>query len=62
MNVGEWDCSKPSVEFFAKILEGAGAPARDTVYVGDHPANDTFPAARAGLCTAHIRRGPWGHL
>ncbi|MFJ7086830.1 hypothetical protein ACIQU8_26810 [Streptomyces griseus] len=29
---------------------------------GDHPANDTFPAARAGLRTAHIRRGPWGHL
>ncbi|CAM5670395.1 hypothetical protein SBADM41S_05679 [Streptomyces badius] len=31
----------------------AGAPARDTVYVGDHPANDTFPAARAGLRTVH---------
>ncbi|OCC09042.1 hypothetical protein A3Q37_05063 [Streptomyces sp. PTY087I2] len=41
-------------------LEESGAPACDTV--GDHPANDTFPAAEAGLRTAHIRRGPWGHL
>ncbi|MDJ1639607.1 HAD family hydrolase [Streptomyces pakalii] len=59
---GEWGCAKPSAEFFAKILDASGAPARDTVYVGDHPANDTFPAARAGLRTVHIRRGPWGHL
>ncbi|MFI2118204.1 HAD family hydrolase [Streptomyces rubiginosohelvolus] len=59
---GEWGCAKPSPEFFAKVLDASGAPARDTVYVGDHPANDTFPAARAGLHTVHIRRGPWGHL
>ncbi|MET8602984.1 HAD family hydrolase [Streptomyces rubiginosohelvolus] len=58
----EWGCAKPSAEFFAKVLDASGAPARDTVYVGDHPANDTFPAARAGLRTVHIRRGPWGHL
>ncbi|MEU5327885.1 HAD family hydrolase [Streptomyces parvus] len=59
---GEWGCAKPSAEFFAKILDASGAPARDTVYVGDHPANDTFPAARAGLRTVQIRRGPWGHF
>ncbi|MFC8695364.1 HAD family hydrolase [Streptomyces parvus] len=59
---GEWGCAKPSSEFFAKVLDASGAPARDTVYVGDHPANDTFPAARAGLRTVHIRRGPWGHF
>ncbi|MGW1296175.1 HAD family hydrolase [Streptomyces sp. NPDC002533] len=59
---GEWGCAKPSAGFFAKVLEASGAPARDTVYVGDHPANDTFPAARVGLRTVHIRRGPWGHL
>ncbi|GHF45513.1 HAD family hydrolase [Streptomyces fimicarius] len=58
----EWGCAKPSAEFFAKVLEASGAPARDTVYVGDHPANDTFPAAASGLRAAHIRRGPWGHL
>ncbi|SCD90293.1 haloacid dehalogenase superfamily, subfamily IA, variant 1 with third motif having Dx(3-4)D or Dx(3-4)E [Streptomyces sp. Termitarium-T10T-6] len=59
---GEWGCAKPSADFFAKVLDASGAPACDTVYVGDHPANDTFPAARAGLRTVHIRRGPWGHL
>ncbi|UQA35623.1 MULTISPECIES: HAD family hydrolase [unclassified Streptomyces] len=57
-----WGCAKPSAEFFARVLDASGAPARDTVYVGDHPANDTFPAADAGLRTAHLRRGPWGHL
>ncbi|MFJ7192832.1 HAD family hydrolase [Streptomyces bacillaris] len=59
---GEWGCAKPSPDFFARVLEASGASARDTVYVGDHPANDTFPAARAGLRTVHLRRGPWGHL
>lgn len=59
---GEWGCAKPSAEFFARVLDASGVPARETVYVGDHPANDTFPAAEAGLRTAHIRRGPWGHL
>ncbi|MFJ9621134.1 HAD family hydrolase [Streptomyces sp. NPDC101181] len=58
----EWGCAKPSSEFFARVLEASGAPAKDTVYVGDHPANDTFPAAGAGLRTAHVRRGPWGRL
>lgn len=59
---GEWGCAKPSPNFFARVLEASGASARDTVYVGDHPASDTFPAARAGLRTVHLRRGPWGHL
>lgn len=36
-------------------------PPHETVYVGDHPANDVFPAKAAGLRPAHIRRGPWGH-
>lgn len=58
----EWDCAKPSAQFFERILDTSGAPAGETVYVGDHPVNDAFPAARAGLRMAHIRRGPWGHL
>ncbi|MEW2067877.1 HAD family hydrolase [Streptomyces sp. NPDC007346] len=59
---GERGCAKPSAEFLARVLDASGAPARETVYVGDHPANDTFPAAEAGLRTAHIGRRPWGHL
>lgn len=59
---GDWGVAKPSQEFFARVLETAEAAPRETVYVGDHPANDVYPAKAAGLRAAHIRRGPWGHL
>jgi FMN hydrolase / 5-amino-6-(5-phospho-D-ribitylamino)uracil phosphatase len=58
----EWGVAKPSPEFYARVLEVAGAPPYETVYVGDYPVNDVFPAKRAGLRVAHIRRGAWGHL
>ncbi|MFI5981466.1 HAD family hydrolase [Streptomyces sp. NPDC051555] len=57
---GEWGAAKPSPAFFRKVLAVSGAPADQTLYVGDHPANDIHPAKTAGLRTAHIRRGPWG--
>ncbi|MER6607395.1 HAD family hydrolase [Streptomyces sp. NPDC000927] len=59
---GEWGCAKPSPEFFARVLDASEALAWETLYVGDHPMNDTFPARAAGFRTAHLRRGPWGHL
>ncbi|MFF2409634.1 HAD family hydrolase [Streptomyces sp. NPDC058092] len=59
---GAWGVAKPSAEFFARVLEAAQADATETLYVGDHPANDVAPAAAAGLRTAHLRRGPWGYL
>lgn len=59
---GDWGVAKPSAEFFQRVIDVAEAAPVDTVYVGDHPANDVMPAAAAGLRTAHIRRGPWGHL
>lgn len=60
---GDWGCAKPDSEFFERVLAAAdGASPREVLYVGDHPANDTLAAAAAGLRTAHIRRGPWGHL
>ncbi len=58
----EWGVAKPRPEFFARVLEAAQAAPDETVYVGDHPANDVFPAKQAGLRVAHVRRGPWGHL
>ncbi|MFD4574660.1 HAD family hydrolase [Streptomyces sp. NPDC058417] len=58
----EWGVAKPDRRFFEKVLAAAGTPPQETVYVGDHPANDIGPAAAAGLRTAHLRRGPWGHL
>ncbi|MEY9988072.1 HAD superfamily hydrolase (TIGR01662 family) [Streptomyces sp. V4I8] len=59
---GEWNVAKPQPEFFQRVLDMAHAAPRATLYVGDHPANDLFPAKAAGLRAAHIRRGPWGHL
>ncbi|MFE6986659.1 HAD family hydrolase [Streptomyces pharetrae] len=59
---GEWGVAKPQPEFFRRVLEVAQAAPDSTVYVGDHPANDVFPAKAAGLRVAHLRRGPWGHL
>ncbi|MFD8967044.1 HAD family hydrolase [Streptomyces sp. NPDC059568] len=58
----EWGVPKPDPGFFARVLDAAGTLGHETLYVGDHPANDLFPARRAGLLTAHLRRGPWGHL
>ncbi|MFE3767472.1 HAD family hydrolase [Streptomyces sp. NPDC059104] len=57
----EWGVSKPSPDFFHRVVGVAHAPADQTLYVGDHPANDVLPAAAVGLMTAHLRRGPWGH-
>ncbi|MGV9963694.1 HAD family hydrolase [Streptomyces olivaceus] len=59
---GEWGVAKPAPKFFQKVVEAAQVEPAQTVYVGDHPANDVAPAAAAGLRTAHLRRGPWGHL
>lgn len=58
---GEWGVAKPSPDFFHQVLGAAQAPAEETLYVGDHPQNDIFPARSAGLLTAHLRRGPWGY-
>ncbi|MER6350105.1 HAD family hydrolase [Streptomyces sp. NPDC001595] len=59
---GQWGVAKPDPEFFRHAVEAGRAAPGETLYVGDHPANDTIPAAAAGLRTAHLRRGPWGHL
>ncbi|MGW4439144.1 HAD family hydrolase [Streptomyces sp. NPDC004596] len=59
---GEWGVAKPQPEFFQRVIDVAEAPVGRTLYVGDHPANDSIPAKAAGLRTAHLRRGPWGHL
>ncbi|MGW4272430.1 HAD family hydrolase [Streptomyces seoulensis] len=59
---GEWGVAKPEAAFFRRVTEAAQAAPERTVYVGDHPVNDIFPARAAGLRTAHLRRGPWGHL
>ncbi|TQF07248.1 HAD family hydrolase [Kitasatospora acidiphila] len=58
----EWGVAKPSPDFFQRLIDWVPAQPHETVYVGDHPANDITPARGAGLRTAHIRRGPIGLL
>jgi len=62
-----WGISKPDPRFFAQVVSVCdgllpGITADRICYVGDRLDNDLRPAWEAGLRTAHIRRGPWGHL
>jgi HAD superfamily hydrolase (TIGR01549 family) len=59
---GQWGVAKPNPEFFARVIDYAPGERSEILYVGDHRDNDILPARAAGLCTALIRRGPWGHL
>ncbi|GGK90436.1 hypothetical protein Sme01_53390 [Sphaerisporangium melleum] len=57
-----WGVSKPHPDFFAKVVAVAGREPGEILYVGDRLDNDVLPARAAGLRTALLRRGPWGHL
>ncbi len=59
---GEWGVAKPDPAFFTKVIDMAPGSPEQIVYVGDHRDNDIVPAHAAGLRTALLRRGPWGHL
>ncbi|MFI6345353.1 HAD family hydrolase [Streptomyces sp. NPDC050560] len=59
---GELGVAKPDPAFFERVLDLAGSAPHETVYVGDLPAVDVFPAKAAGMRAAHLRRGPWGYL
>ncbi len=56
----DWGVSKPDPGFFRQMLEATPGSADKILYVGDRLDNDILPAARVGLRTALIRRGPWG--
>ncbi|MFI6386156.1 HAD family hydrolase [Nonomuraea sp. NPDC050547] len=57
-----WGVAKPAPEFFAKVASVAGREPAEILYVGDRLDNDVRPAGAAGMRTALLRRGPWGHL
>lgn len=57
-----WGVAKPDPGFFERIVSAAGIEAGRIAYVGDRVDNDVIPAARAGLTSVFLRRGPWGHL
>jgi HAD superfamily hydrolase (TIGR01549 family) len=58
----EWGVAKPDPTFFQRVVEMAGVARNELLYVGDHRDNDVVAGHTAGLRTALIRRGPWGHL
>ena len=52
-----WGVEKPDTGFFERVVEAAGAPAGEILYVGDRVDNDVVPALAAGLHAVRIRRG-----
>lgn len=58
----DWGASKPNAAFFEKLVQTCGHRPDQILYVGDRLDNDIAPAAKAGLKTALIRRGPWGKI
>jgi FMN phosphatase YigB (HAD superfamily) len=58
----EWGVGKPDVAFFDKLVAVSGHDRHEIAYVGDRLDNDIAPAARAGLFTVWVRRGPWGYI
>jgi len=57
-----WGVEKPSAAFFQRLIEEAGCPAEQILYVGDRLDNDVKPAQQQGIATAFLRRGPWGYI
>jgi FMN phosphatase YigB (HAD superfamily) len=55
----DWGVTKPDLGFFRKLIEVSPVDPAETLYVGDRLDNDVIPAARLGLRTALINRGPW---
>lgn len=47
---------------FRTIIEASPRGPAETLYVGDRLDNDIVPAARLGLRTALINRGPWAWI
>ncbi|WP_193105034.1 HAD family hydrolase [Brachybacterium sp. FME24] len=57
-----WGVVKPSQEFFERTIAATTLSPAEILYVGDRLDNDVLPARRAGMHTALLVRGPWGHL
>jgi HAD superfamily hydrolase (TIGR01549 family) len=58
----DWGVTKPDPAFFRCVVEAAPFEQAEILYVGDRLDNDIRPAAKLGLKTALIRRGPWGTI
>lgn len=58
----ELGVTKPSAEFFTRILELGGFRPEETAYVGDRVDNDVIPAQAAGMTAVFLERGPFGRV
>lgn len=58
----EWGVEKPSLEFFARIVQTAGVLPAEIAYVGDRVDNDVLPSKAAGMVSVFLPRGPWGQI
>ena len=58
----DWGVTKPAPGFFRKMIEESPVGPGETLYLGDRLDNDIIPAARLGLRTALVRRGPWAMI
>lgn len=58
----EWGVGKPDPAFFDRVVAMTPVNREEILYVGDHPDYDITAGRAAGLRTALVRRGPWGHL
>ena len=52
-----WGVEKPDLGFFAHVVEAAGVPPGEILYVGDRVDKDVVPSLAAGLHAVRIRRG-----
>ena len=57
-----WGIEKPAAGFFTCIVEEAGVPAAEIIYVGDRVDNDVLPALASGLRAIRIHRGAHEHI
>lgn len=53
---GEAGISKPDPEIYRLALERLGTAAEQTLFIGDHPVNDIWGAAKAGMKTVWLKR------
>lgn len=53
---GEVGISKPDPEIYRLALERLGSSAEQTLFIGDHPVNDIWGAARAGINSIWLKR------
>lgn len=57
---GEAGISKPDPEIYRFALERLESTAEETLFIGDHPVNDIWGAAKAGMETIWLKRNhPW---